>query len=165
MYVCIYIYIYTHTQQYICTYSYVPWLIHMCHDLFTCWLIHMCQNSFICAMTHSYVPWLFHMCHDSFICAMTHSSTCQRRDRGIYSILGGRSLYCLHFGISQLMSTWPFNLKGILATFACVPTAWYKGDGFTGNIWYNFGCLVNRAILVQISQNMLRSHKLTNTEV
>jgi len=27
----------------------------------------------------------------------------QRRDRGIYSIWGGRSLYCLHFGISQLM--------------------------------------------------------------
>jgi len=27
----------------------------------------------------------------------------QRRDRGIYSIRGGRSLYCLHFGISQLM--------------------------------------------------------------
>jgi len=30
-----------------------------------------------------------------------------------------------------------FNLKGILATFACVPTAWYKRDGFTGLVWYN----------------------------
>jgi len=29
--------------------------------------------------------------------------TCKRHDRGIYSIRGGRSLYCLHFGIGQLM--------------------------------------------------------------
>ena len=28
---------------------------------------------------------------------------CQRRHRGIYSIWGGRSLYCLHFSIGQLM--------------------------------------------------------------
>jgi len=27
----------------------------------------------------------------------------QRRHRAIYTIWGGRSLYCLHFGISQLM--------------------------------------------------------------
>ena len=29
----------------------------------------------------------------------------QRGDRGIYSIWGGRSLYCLHFGISQLVGS------------------------------------------------------------
>jgi len=28
---------------------------------------------------------------------------CERGDCGIYSIWGGRSLYCLHLGISQLM--------------------------------------------------------------
>jgi len=28
---------------------------------------------------------------------------CERRDRSIYNIWGGRSLYCLHFGISQLI--------------------------------------------------------------
>ena len=39
--------------------SYVPWLIHMCHDLF------------ICGMPHPYVPWLILTCHDSSICAMT----------------------------------------------------------------------------------------------
>ena len=33
----------------------------------------------------------------------THCNTLQRRDRGVYSIWGGRSLYCLHFDISQLM--------------------------------------------------------------
>jgi len=49
------------TVRYAMTLSYVPWLIHMCHD------------SFICAMIHSYVPWLIHMCHDSFIRAMTHA--------------------------------------------------------------------------------------------
>jgi len=50
------------------THSYVPWLIHMCHD------------SFICAMTHAYVPWLIRervethpwAWDNSFICAMTH---------------------------------------------------------------------------------------------
>ena len=36
---------------------------------------------------------------------------------------------------------WPFNLKGILATFACVPMAWYKRDGFTGNNWYKLRLL------------------------
>jgi len=104
--------------------------------------------------------------------------TYQRRDRGIYGIRGGRSLYCLHFGIGQLIGPeacfgilvrvllswlsnlvsdifskfvplvssrgdaskrrktfwiWPFNLEGILATIACIPTAWYKRDGFTEN--------------------------------
>jgi len=72
-----YTYAFTHTSCTM-THSYVPWLIHMCHDPFIYvmthsyvpWLIHMCHDSFICAMTHSYVPWLIHMCHDSFIYAM-----------------------------------------------------------------------------------------------
>jgi len=44
------------------THSYVPWLIHVCHD------------SFICAMTHSYVTWLIHMWHISshlMLCNLT----------------------------------------------------------------------------------------------
>ena len=115
----------------------------------------------------------------------------ERRDRGIYSISGGRSLYWLHFNFGQFMipeaypwifvqvqldwlsnvslyqtfsvnasflyqavgtqanddkrqqilSIWPFNLKGVLATFACVPTAWYKKDAFTGNVWYKLRLL------------------------
>jgi len=35
----------------------------------------------------------------------------------------------------------PFNLKGILATFACVPTAWYKRNRFTENILYKLWLL------------------------
>ena len=34
------------------------------------------------------------------------SLTCKWHDRGIYSIRGGRSLYCLHFGFSQFMRPW-----------------------------------------------------------
>ena len=33
------------------------------------------------------------------------------------------------------------SLKDILATFACVPTAWYKRDGFTENVWYKLPLL------------------------
>jgi len=115
----------------------------------------------------------------------------QRRDRGIYSIRGGRSLYRLHFGISQLMGpeacfgifvrvllgwlsnrslykTFPINPSLLyqavgtqanddfffqfdlsiwkvfwqhLLAFACVPTAWYKRDGFTGHVWYKLRLL------------------------
>jgi len=61
-------------------YSWVPWLLHMCHDSLICamthsyvpWLIHIFHDSCICAMIHSYVPWFIYVCHDSFICAMTH---------------------------------------------------------------------------------------------
>ena len=50
------------------THSYVPWLIHMCHDSFTC------------AMTHAFINVCFALvtvvCHDSFICAMAHIWIC-----------------------------------------------------------------------------------------
>jgi len=41
------------------------------------------------------------------------SSSCRRslrRDRGIYSIKGGRSLYCLHFGFSQFLGPEAYSL-------------------------------------------------------
>ena len=39
--------------------SYVPGLIHMCHDAFTC------------GTTHLYVPQILDVCHDTFTCTMT----------------------------------------------------------------------------------------------
>jgi len=131
------------------------------------------------------------------------ASKCQRRDRGIYSIWGGRSLYCLHFGISQLMEPeacfgifvrvllgWLSN-RSLYQTFSVNPSLLYQAVGTQANVakipfklkgqikninrrllasprlgtkgtdllemsGTSFGCLVNRAILVQISQNMLR---------
>jgi len=131
---------------------------------------------------------------------------CQRRDRGIYSITGGRSLYRLHFGISQLMGPeacfgifvrvmlgWLSN-RSLYQTCPVNPSLLYQAVGTHANAskccqntfqiersnWKknrrllasprlgtkgtdllemsctSFGCLVNRAILVQISQNMLR---------
>ena len=127
----------------------------------------------------------------------------QRRDRGIYSIWGGPSLYCLYFGISQLMgpeacfgifvreglgwlsnwslyqtfssksvpfvpsrgdaskrrktfSIWPFNLKGVWQRLLASPRLGTKGMHLLKISGTSFGCLVNRAILVQISQNTLR---------
>jgi len=41
----------------------------------------------------------------------------------------------------KIFSIWPINLKVTLATIACVPTAWYKRDGFTENIWYKLRLL------------------------
>jgi len=41
----------------------------------------------------------------------------------------------------KIFSIWPFNSKGIFAAFACVPTALYKRDGFTGNVWYKLRLL------------------------
>jgi len=71
------------------THSYVPWLIHMCHDPFIFamtpshvqWFVQMCHDFFMCAMTHSYVPWLIHRCdmthsyvrHVYLSCNVTHS--------------------------------------------------------------------------------------------
>jgi len=115
----------------------------------------------------------------------------QRCDRGIHSISGCRSVYRLHFGISQFMRpeahSWifvrvqlgwlsnqslyqtfsvnlsllyqavgtqanvaktPFKLRGQierifcrLSSLACVPTAWYKRDGFIENVWYKLRLL------------------------
>jgi len=129
--------------------------------------------------------------HILYISSFREITTYQRCDRGIYSIRGGRSLYCLHWTFSQFMrpeayswifvrvqlgwlsnrrlyqtfsvnpsllyqavetqanddkrqqilSIWPFNLKGVLATFACVPTAWYNWDGFTENVLYKLRLL------------------------
>ena len=125
--------------------------------------------------------------HIMYISSFREITTYQRCDRGIYSIRGGRSLYCLHWTFSQFMrpeayswifvrvqlgwlsnrklyqtfsvnpsllyqavemqandeknSIWPFNSKGIFATFACAPTAWYKRDGFTANVWYKLRLL------------------------
>jgi len=130
-------------------------------------------------------------------------SYCERRDRGIYSIWGGRSLYCLHFGVSQLMGPeacfgifvrvlvgWLSN-RSLYQTFPVKSPLLYQAVGTQANdeksvqfhlsIWKifwqrllasprlgtkgaillemsgtSFGCLVNRPVLVQISQNMLR---------
>jgi len=41
----------------------------------------------------------------------------------------------------KILSIWPLNLKGVLATLACVPTAWYKRDRFTENVWYKLRLL------------------------
>jgi len=133
----------------------------------------------------------------------THCNTLQRRDRGVYSIWGGRSLYCLHFDISQLIEpeacfgifVWvslgwlskrslyqtipvnpsllyqavgtqanvakiPFKLKGqiekIFRRLLVSPRLGTKGTDLLELSCTSFGCLVNRAILVQISQNKLR---------
>jgi len=49
--------------------SYVPWLIHICHDAtqshadMTRWYPR--TSTLICAMTHSYESWLNRMCHDA----------------------------------------------------------------------------------------------------
>ena len=68
-----------------CSASFVPWLIHTCHDSSTYvpWFIHMCSITYshICHVCHKsfwyvpYVPWFArgcamthsHICHDSFI--------------------------------------------------------------------------------------------------
>jgi len=42
---------------------------------------------------------------------------------------------------TKIFSIWPFNLKGILATVASVPMAWYKRNGFTENICYKLRSL------------------------
>jgi len=144
------------------------------------------------------------MQRDSFeSCDTYYCVTLQTRDRGIYSIRWGRSLYCLHFGISQLigpqacfgifvpvllgwlsnrslyqifsvnlsllyqavgtqandekkiqsdLSIWKVIWQCLLAS----PRLGTKGTGLLEMSGTSFGCLVNRAFLVQISKKMLR---------
>ena len=74
------------------------------------------------------------------------SRCCQRRDRGIYSIWGGRSLYFLHFGISQLMGPeacleifvrvwlgWLSN-RSLYQTFPVHPSLLYQAVGTQANV-------------------------------
>ena len=64
-------YFMTHSHMCHDSFTYVPWLIHICAMTHS----HMCHDSFIyatwliytCVMTHSHTTWLIH------ICAMTHS--------------------------------------------------------------------------------------------
>ena len=73
MYTYVVAYGYVHMPQHMCTYRAY---------------VHMPQR-----MSYAYIDTRLHM----------YISTWQRPDRGIYTINGGRSLYCLHFGLSQFM--------------------------------------------------------------
>jgi len=42
--------------------------------------------------------------------------------------------------LPKYLSNWKVNLKRF-SVVACVPTAWYKRDGFTGNVWYKLRLL------------------------
>jgi len=88
------------------THSYVPWLLHICHDSFICamtpsylpWLIYMSHDpmsfthvlylhmsaSLICVtwLIYTCVTWVVHVCHDSFMCVMTHSYASHKSFRG-----------------------------------------------------------------------------------
>jgi len=181
-------YVYMYHDTYICTMTQdaVDIVPHIWMTYGTYILSHGTYN--LCM----YVPWLVYMYHDV---------GCQRRDRGIYSIRGGRSLYCLHFGISQLMGPeacfwifvpgglgWlsnrslyqtfpenpfllyqavgtqanvakiPFKLKGQINKICrrLLASPRYKGTDLLQKSGTSFGCVVNQAVLVQISQNMLR---------
>ena len=45
------------------------------------------------------------------VCGAKWCLTCERPDRCIYSIMGGRSLYCLHFGFSQFTGPKAYSWK------------------------------------------------------
>jgi len=118
----------TFTETWHLAHSHGMWEIHS-HG--TCasftwdiWLIHMgCERSVIewgrdmPHSSHSYdiwERWLSNLMDEIHFKDITYSSHVwgtwlihftyiwERRDRGIYSIWGGRSLYCLHLSISQL---------------------------------------------------------------
>jgi len=61
---------------------------------------------------------------------------------------------------------WPFHSRGVLASFACVATAWYKRDWFTEIVWDKLRLLGTPISLAQITRNKLRVNQLNSkTEV
>jgi len=122
---------YSHVQDFFVwavTFSYVLWLLHMCHDASSCVtsLIHMrTWLADIHAHPHSYAPWLIHTCHDSIVCAMT-PLVCMRTwlvDIHVHPHSSAPRLFhmCHDWFVCAMapkiyMRTWPDNFRGHLHT-------------------------------------------------
>jgi len=94
----------------------------------------------------SYLRWQVPLDKSVNLTSQLDKLTCLRRDRGIYSIWGGRSLYCLSFGISQLMEPeacfgifvriilgWLSN-RSLYQTFPVNPSLLYQAAGTQVNV-------------------------------